>query len=258
MSAIMGFLAPEKTKLLFVAQWLIFSALFLAIYGNREFLVIANLIIVLAFLYLSGCAFVAAIRRMREDHIRLVRLSLFALGLVGLDHALKAYAYTQLRLGESVTIVPCVLTYRHGENPVGSWLLATYGRGSLVNTGSFVAVLAVLAAMPAIYRFYLYRHRRFRWPAVTYVCLTAGFMSFLVDVVVRGVVVDYVGVVGVTTADLKDTLLLFGIAAFAAEAVENPAISLRWSGWRGEFREIRELLGSFIHFVSTGLFGARR
>ena len=258
MSRAIGFLAPEKTKLLFVAQWLIFSALFLARFGRREFMVIANLVIVLAFLYLCGCVLVAATRSLQVGHVRLGRLSLIALGLAGLDHTLKAFAYVQFRLGEFVTIVPGVLTYRHGENPAGSWLLATYGQGSLVNAGSLVAILAVLATMPAFYQFYLHRHRRFRWPAVAYVCLAAGFLSFAVDVVVRGTVVDYIGVVGVTTADLKDVLLLFGVAASAAEAVESPAISLRWSGWRGELCEVRELVGSFIQFVSTGLFGKRR
>jgi hypothetical protein len=78
------------------------------------------------------------------------------------------------------------------------------------------------------------------------------------DVAIRGAVVDYISLPGVVVADLKDILLSFGVSAFLVEAIENPAVSVRWNGWRSEYREVRELVSSFSHFAIGTLFGEKR
>jgi lipoprotein signal peptidase len=258
MSAAVSFLTPDRAKLLFVVEWILFSALLLV--QSRRIVpgLAVNLLVALGFFYLWGCGFAQIARRRRVKHIGVRYLSLLAIGLVVLDHVMKSLAYSHIPLGESTTIIPGVLSFAHGENAVGSWFFATFGLGSLASPASIVAGLVVLVMSPALYLFYVHRHRRSGWSAIAYVCLTAGTLSYVIDLGVRGVVVDYIRLAGVTTADLKDILLLFGAAAFVAEAVENPAVSLKWSGWRGEVRELRDLVGSFKRYIVTELFGARR
>lgn len=77
-------------------------------------------------------------------------------------------------------------------------------------------------------------------------------LSYSIDMATRGVVIDYIRVPGVVVVDLKDILLSFGIAAFLIEAIENPAISLRWKGWRAEYRDARELVTGFMRFAAGG------
>ena len=42
------------------------------------------------------------------------------------------------------------------------------------------------------------------------------------------------------------------------EAVANPVIELKWKGWRGECREIRDLVGGFKRFIMTEVLPGRR
>jgi hypothetical protein len=80
-------------------------------------------------------------------------------------------------------------------------------------------------------------------------------VSWIVDIAVRGVVVDYISLSRVVTADLKDILLSFGAAAFFVEAIDNPAISARWIGWRTECRELRALIAGFASFAVSCVCG---
>jgi hypothetical protein len=47
----------------------------------------------------------------------------------------------------------------------------------------------------------------------------------------------------------EDVFLTIGIAAFFAEAYDNPAISLRWKGWRREIQLHRQLTADLLQYI---------
>lgn len=258
MTAIARFLKPSRLKLVFIAEWSAFSILLGLQVGTLAQRQIANLLWPLALYYLCGCIFVN-VRNSGHQVLRHFRyLSLIALILAGLDHGMKAWVYTRLSLGESISIIPNHLHLSHTQNNAGSWVLATLDSGPGLKLILILVALVVLLLAPLVYRFYVHTYRRSYWPAIAYIGFAAGMLSWVVDIAIRGVVVDYITMPGVVTADFKDILLSFGIAAFFVEAIENPAISARWKGWRTEYSQFRELIASFKRFVVGEFFGANR
>ena len=258
MQAIARFLKPSRFKLVFIVEWLAFSVFFGLQVGNPTLRQFANLLWPLALYYLCGCIFVNACKNGHQALAHVRFLSLIAVALAGVDHGVKAWAYTQIPLGDSVSILQNHLHLSHAQNTAGSWVLATLDSGPGFKLLLIVVIPVVLLLSPLAYRFYVHNHQRSYWPAIAYIGFVAGMLSWVVDISLRGAVIDYIAMPGIVTADFKDILLSFGIAAFFVEAMENPAISARWKGWRVEYSELRDLILSFVQFVGRETFGENR
>jgi hypothetical protein len=68
------------------------------------------------------------------------------------------------------------------------------------------------------------------------------------DIYVRGYVVDFIVLPGVLAADLKDLFVTIGAAAFCAEALDNPNVSLRPRGWREDGKGLFQLVARVTSF----------
>lgn len=64
----------------------------------------------------------------------------------------------------------------------------------------------------------------------------------------RGYIVDYIGLPGLITADLKEIFIAIGIAPVLPETQDNPILSWRWVGWQNERDDLIRLVKSFWNF----------
>lgn len=253
-----GFLKPSLLKLLFIAEWFAFSILFLLQAENIYLWQITNLLWPLALYYLAGCGFVYRGNCSKYVTRSNLKLWLVACGLAVMDHSLKAMVVSQVSLGDVVKIIPNHLHLAHVKNTTGSWALAMLGTGLAFKPILISFSLTVLILAPFVFGFYLKNHRRSYWPTIAFVCFVAGMMSYSIDIALRGGIIDYINIPGIVTADFKDFLLSFAVAAAIVEAIENPEISSRWKGWRVEYNEVRNLIGNFLYYVVNEVFGLNR
>jgi hypothetical protein len=121
-----------------------------------------------------------------------------------------------------------------------------------------VVVVAILLGSAFCHRYYTSTKRESVWADVAFLGLFAGSASWVCDMGFRGHIVDYIHLPGVVTADFKDILLAIGAAALFVEVLENPDVSLRWSGWRQEGKECLRLGEDVVGFSIEELRGIRQ
>lgn len=243
----LGFLRPTRLKLLFVIEWGLF-VLIAWMQGSLGSVHQAQVALYpLGFFYLIACGLGAWSRRVQRVAANW-RLVTVALALTGLDHAAKAIIVARLPLDASVPLVPGWLHLAHRRNVYGSWVLGTTEpqAASIFLLVLVVAAVLVLLGSLASYRYYVRTHRPSLWAGVAFVGLFAALASWLIDMALRGCVVDYIELPGLVVADLKDIWLTVGIASLFAEALDNPQLSWRWQGWRREGQDAVRLGGDLL------------
>lgn len=247
MIKISNFLKPNIIKLVFLVEW----ALFIAIELLRGELDVGRQILVasypLALFYLFACGLEVLSRR-TQQLARGWMLLWLSLGLALVDQLSKAVVVTFIPYQASVPIIRGWLHLAHEYNRQGSWVAEAFNL-SLAGPVTLVVVVLVLLSSGIGYRYYVSTHRKSVWVDIAFVGLFAGTASWVFDMGVRGHIVDYIQLPGIVTADLKDILLTVGIAAFFAEWIENPRVSLKWKGWRREWSELRQLVANLTHFT---------
>jgi lipoprotein signal peptidase len=243
----LAFLGPTRLKLLFVIEW----GLFVLIAGMQGSLDSVHQVLValypLGFFYLVGCGLGAWSERVQRVAATR-RLVSVALALAGLDQAVKTIVVARLSLDASVPLVPGWLHIAHRRNVYGSWILGTTEPQAprffvlVLIAGAVLVLLGSLAS----YSYYVRTHRPSLWAGVAFVGVLSALASWLIDMAMRGCIVDFIELPGLVVADGKDIWLTVGIAALFAEAVDNPQLSWRWQGWRREGQDAvrlgRELL----------------
>lgn len=136
----------------------------------------------------------------------------------------------------------------HVRNMRGSWLVGVLDL-DCVSIGMLIAQwIIVLPCFVLGLRYYAARKRRSLWVDAALVFIVAGIGGALLDLSLRGYILDFINLPGLTTADLKDIFLYIGAAALFAEFLENEVISLRWLGWRVELEHTRRLIRDFLTF----------
>ena len=222
-SGLPGFFRPTKIKLLFVLEWSLF-ALIIAIQGElesgRQLLVV---LYPMVFLYLVGCVLAALCLRYRQLAPGGL-LILFGIGLASFDQVVKLIVGNTIPFQGRVALVPGWLGLAHERNLHGSWLVSNFA--FLNETVVYILQwsLAILVLLLAIlsHRFYISRHRKSLWADVAFLGIFSGYVSWTVDMSLRGYILDYIDLPGLVTADLKDIYLTIGVAAFLAEVIERP------------------------------------
>jgi lipoprotein signal peptidase len=207
--------------------------------------------------YLVACALVVLSQHTRQV-ARGWKLLALALGLAAIDQFIKAMVGTFVPYQTSVPIIEGWLHLAHKHNLQGSWLLSIFNL-RLVGTAMLtVVVVAILLGSVFCHRYYIGTKRKSVWADVAFLGLFAGSASWVCDMGFRGYIVDYINLPDVVTADFKDILVAIGVAALFVEVLENPDVSLRWSGWRQEGKEFLQLGEDVIGFSIQELRGIRQ
>lgn len=138
-------------------------------------------------------------------------LLLFAVLLVGCDHATKLAAHTVLQ-GRTVDVVPGVLDLRYAENHDTAFSL-TSGLHSPLK-GVFLTALAVVGV---VFVALLWWRRRGapRAQQVGYAMLLAGAAGNVLDRIARGFVIDFIHLHYWPVFNVADVLIVAGIVWLA-------------------------------------------
>ena len=253
----LSFLKPTATRLVFLVEWILFVLIAL-LRGELE---AGTQVLVagypLLFFYLVACA-LALMGEHTQQLARGWRLLALALALVGADQLSKVLIVKLLPHLASVPVIEGWLHLAHVRNDQGSWVLSTLdwqGRGSVM---MMIVVPFFLLFAVFCHRYYVGTQRKSVWADVAFVGFFAGFMSWVCEMYFRGHIVDLIVLPGLLAADLKDLYVTIGAAAFCAEALDNPDISLRPKGWRRDGRDLLQLAARVASFSTQEVRGARR
>lgn len=244
---ILEFLKPNPVKLLFLVEWVLL-VFFELVTGQLTSTSLLVALPPLAFLYLLGSLLYSLSQRTRHI-VQGIWIHWLALGLALADQLLKTVINLALPYQASLPVIPGWFHIANERNPYGSWLLATLEINFLSTTMLAVFVLLFLSGTWIGYGYYNSRQPSSVWVDMTYLGLFAGLLSALCDLTLRGYTLDYLNIPGIVTADLKDLYLTLAIAAFFAEIYANPAITLRWRGWRKETQARRQLTADLIQYT---------
>lgn len=243
----MSFLRPSRNKLIFLVEWL----LFLAITGLQGELSTRQQILVAAYPLLVFYL-IAAVLEAGSYKIKRIApagwLLAMALGLVLLDQAIKLWVTATIPFRTAVPLITGWLNLSHDCNFQGSWVLSQFDRpaSSLIPLGIMAFGLLIISWFG--YRYYVTHQRASLWADAAFLGLFAGLGSWLVEMPLRGHIVDFLCLPGVVSADLKDIYLTIGIAAIFVETLDNPDLSRRWQGWSQEKANFRQLIRQFLAF----------
>lgn len=213
--------------------------------GNRHQILIAGY--PLAFFYLVACG-LTVLSQCTQELARGWKLLALAIGLAVVDQFSKALIITFLYYQASVPVIKGWLHLAHEYNIQGAWVVDAFDLGFVGPAILMIVVVLILLGSGFSYKYYISTHRRSVWADVAFLGVFAGSASWLYDMGFRGHIVDFIRLPGVVTADLKDILVAVGVAAFFAEVLDNPKVSLHWKGWRREGEELLQLAASVIDF----------
>jgi len=249
MLAVVAFLKPTRTKLVFLLEWVLFILITIAKGGlktNHQILVAGY---PLVFFYLIACALAASsqhVRQLAQDW----RLLVFAIGLTILDQAVKMIVAASVPYQTSIPIVNNWLYLAHERNYHGSWIVSAFNVQfvSVFNLMQWGLAIPVLFFSILCHRYYTTTNRKSLWADVALLGVFAGYASWICDMSLRGHIVDFINLPGLVTADLKDILISIGVAALFVEMLDNPKISWRWAGWQKERDDLIRLVTSLRSF----------
>jgi lipoprotein signal peptidase len=249
-------LRPTATRLVFLVEWFLFMLLVLLrgeLETGKQILVASY---PLAFFYFVACA-LGLLSEHTQQLARGWRLMVLALGLTVVDQLTKSLIVASIPYQASVPIVEGWLHLAHVRNAQGSWVLSTldaHGAGALL----MIVVPVTLLFSVFCHRYYTCTQRKSVWADVAFVGLFAGCMSWVCDMYFRGHIVDFFVLPGVLAADLKDLFVTIGAAAFCAEALDNPNVSLRPRGWRTDGKDLFQLAARVADFSIGKVRSLRR
>jgi lipoprotein signal peptidase len=250
-------LRPTAARLVFLVEWLLFMLLALwqgKLESGKQILVASC---PLAFFYSIACAF-ALLGEQSQQLARGWRLFALAVGLTAADQLAKTLIVASIPYRASVPIIDSWLHLAHVRNVHGSWVLSILNAQGAATVLLMIVVPLTLLFSVLCHRYYTCTQRRSVWADVAFVGLFGGGMSWVCDMHFRGYVVDFLVLPGVLAADLKDLFVTIGAAAFCAEALDNPNVSLRPKGWRQDGKDLLQLVARVTDFSVQELHGLWR
>jgi len=240
------FFRPTVYKLIFTAEWVAYILLRAA--GGR-LTSLRQLMVALwplLLLYCLGCALVAWSQRVnRVANGR--GLALLVVVMVALDQVSKTAISMFVPPNATLPLVKGWLHLANVHNVAGSWLTPVSVKPMLTLANILVLPLSVI-----VYRYYVSSKRRSLWTDLAFLGIFAGFASWICDVFLRGYVVDFVQIPGLVTLDFKDLFMSLDVCV-VIEVLDNPAISIRWDGWRAEAESTHRLITNIATFAARDL-----
>jgi lipoprotein signal peptidase len=247
MSTIWRFLKPTIYKLIFLLGWILYSLSAVLRAGFDVAPIGINLLWMAVFFYIVGCFMVLTSKNLTRSH-SMTKLIAVASVLAAADHAGKIASLSLIPVGESIPIFLNRLHLIQVTNVTGPWIFATFGSAPVVLPALILSIFLLLSA-PLLFRYYSMTYRQSYWSEVAFICLVASSLSAAVDFGVRGGVVDYLYIPGHFAADLKDIISEVFVSSALIEVLDNPKISIRWTGWKNEFRDIRKVIVGVSRFA---------
>lgn len=241
------FFQPTRNKLIFLAEWLLFIGIALlqgTLKTGRHILIA---VYPLLFFYIIACIF-AELSCRRQRFTQGGWMLILALALMLLDQFIKLVVVAYIPFGTAVPLVDGWLNLAHSCNFQGSWLLATLDAAAIWLLPSVLLAIVMGLCSWFCYRYYVVNQRASLWADVAFLGLFAGLASWLVEMALRGHIVDFICLPDLVSADLKDIYLALGISAIFVEYLDNPSLLRVWQGWRRESRNWRQLVTNIINF----------
>jgi lipoprotein signal peptidase len=193
MATVAVFLEPTRVKLVFIVEW-VFFFLITALRGYlatpHQALLIATPLI---FFYLAGCT-LASLGQDFQQIARGWRLFVLALSLALIDQGIKLWVSVKIPYKTSIPIVNNWLHITHEQNPYGSWVAGVF---DIQLEGAIYWLLWGLALLVPIililfHRRYVTHWRRSLWVDVAFLGIFAGCVSWMLDISIRGYIVDFI------------------------------------------------------------------
>jgi lipoprotein signal peptidase len=244
---ILDFLKPSLIKGFFLVEWILLI-LFIALTGKLSSGTLLVFLLPLVFFYLLA-SLLTSLSQREQQLSGNSGLLLIAMSLAFTDQMLKTIVNLTLPYQTSLPILRDWLHIANERNLRGSWLLETLDISFVSTMGLVLFVLPFLLGALVGHSYYITHYRKSVWADAAYLGLFSGLLSALCDLLLRGYTLDYIQIPNIVTADMKDVLLTAGIAAFFAEAYDNPAVSLRWRGWHQESQAHRQLIADLLQFA---------
>lgn len=225
MLTVVAFLKPTKIKLVFLLEWAFFI-LITAARGHQK----TGLVLVagypLIFFYLVACT-LTTLSKHTQRIAQGWGLLASAAGLIVLDQVIKTGVTALIPYQTSIPIIDNWLHLAHERNFHGSWVASTFNMQPFSVFNLIQWSLAILIPLFSILcrRYYIRNHRHSLWVDVAFLGIFSGYASWVCDMSLREYIVDFIRLPGLVTADLKDIFITVGVAAFFAEALDNPRLN---------------------------------
>jgi len=245
-------LRPTWIKIIFLAEWLIFILITWfqgGLDSRRQALIAAY---PLLFFYAIGGVFEIVSRKTRQI-ARGWRLLLTAVGLALFDHAIKLWVATFIPYRTARPLIPGWLNLAHNCNFQGSWVFSQLDVPAVNLIPLSITAFFMLSCSWFGHRYYVACQRTSLWADVAFLSVFAGLLSWLIEMPLRGHIVDFLCLPNMVTADLKDIYLTIGIAAIFVETLDNPGLSRSWQGGRQELVNLTQLAKDVVAFSRQDL-----
>ncbi len=240
-------LRPTWIKLIFLVEWLIFILITWFQGGlddGRQALIAAYPL--LFFYAVAGIFEIVSGKTQRIA--RGWRLLGTAVILILFDQAIKLWVTTFIPYRTARPLIPGWLHLAHSCNFQGSWVFAQFDVPAANLIPLSVTAFFMLCCSWFVHRYYVSHQRTSLWADVAFLGVFAGLASWLVEITLRGHIVDFLCLPNMVTADLKDIFLTIGIAAIFVETLDNPGLSRSWQGGRQELVNATRLIKDMVSF----------
>lgn len=153
-------------------------------------------------LYVGSCLLAAWQRRGGRARLRSLVVAGVALALA--DLAVKAWIEARLPYRQPYSLLPGLLSIDRTYNVYGTML-------AIPGATPFVTVLAIVLVPASLlgYRHYVAQEQPLAWGHAAFVGLFAGALAKAGDLLLRGLIIDYLHIPNLPIADLADIYLLW-------------------------------------------------
>lgn len=249
----MKILKPSSGKMIFLAEWSIF--IFILIFQGKiqTFQKLGVALYPLLYFYLVA-SLLFYLRDKIKQPLSTKNLLLIVVGLFLFDQLIKLVMVSLIPTNSSIPVISGWFEFAHRQNPHGAWIFTNFSDNSIswiVPILKIFFIFLTILVVP-IYRYSVSRLGSKYWIQIGFVCIFSAFLSWMVDMFLRGYIVDFIGLPGLVTADLKDIYAYIGAASIIVEAVEEPQ-NLKWKGLKTEIQEIRQLFSAATQFILQDL-----
>ncbi len=235
-----------QTSLVFLVEWslyLILETLTGKIQWSQH---AASALLPLGFFGLIGLLLSLANFWRRRD-LSAGFLGAAAAGLLLLDQAAKTWINRQMAYPSDIPLFGGLITLSHARNYAGSWALQRLNLTNEITPLRIFVEAMLMVLVVAWFVYYLRGERGGYWTDMAAIFFTAGVSSAVLDKLLRGFTLDFIGLPGLFVADLKDIYLFIGVAALLAELVSQPQTPLKIS-----WPETRQSIARFLRYLGGG------
>ncbi|MDA3779238.1 MAG: signal peptidase II [Bacteroidales bacterium] len=166
----------------------------------------------------------------------------FAFILICVDQLIKVYISIKFILNDRIYLLFNWLFFEPTINKKGS----IFGSILSLDLGIWfytITIFVVLIFFVQMIWFYKFRYRNSFWINISAIFIISGGVCALLDNILKGGSLDYIGINNLFIADLKDIYLSLGLACFLAEFIETKKVKrLLTLDLKRDLKLLREIL----------------